>query len=226
MCESNNKKTGSFIISCYFGIYFSGCSVYTNISRQNEIAIKTETNNKLSDETDSSSNNILADSSVIDQNDTTSTNTNNDTNATNTTNTYNNPIDEYFIPLINNASTQAERRDYQDTYRGVWKSEFENILKLLEEKSVYQKDKDDLIAYKNSVELLIESTQTIVVTHWLDDYNISPENHRNIWGNGTTRGLNQIRGEIYRDASMLLIEKMYYLNYKFIDRDYSKEHYE
>lgn len=53
-----------------------------------------------------------------------------------------------------------------------------------------------------------------------------PDNHRNLWGNGTRSGLNQIKGEIYRDASMLLIKKMYNLNYKFIDRDYSKEHYE
>ena len=60
-------------------------------------------------------------------------------------NAYNNPIDEYFVPYINNPSCEAERRGYQDTYRGVWESEFENIMKWMYKKCKYQKDKDNLI---------------------------------------------------------------------------------
>ena len=161
-----------------------------------------------------STKNTSADSRAMDQNDSTSSDT------------YSNPIDAYFLPRIKN--TSSGKKSYQDTYRGVWKSEFENILKVIDQKCVYQKDKDDLIAYKNSVEQLIKSTRDVVVTYWLDDYNIPPpdtDTFRNK-GNGTRSALGQIEGEIYRNASMLLIEKMYDLNYKFLDKDYSKEHYE
>jgi hypothetical protein len=220
------KKQGVLLYLAILVFIFSGCSDNTNISKQNEITINSETNNTSTDETfipstnntltDEtlilSTNNILTDSRVKEQND------------SSYTYTYSNPIDEYFIPRINDAS--SGKTSYQDTYRGVWKAEFENILKLLDEKCVYQKDKDDLTAYKNSVEQLIKSTQDVVVTCWLDNYNMPPDTYRHPSGNGTRSALGQIKGEIYRDASMLLIEKMYNLNYKFLDKDYSKEHYE
>jgi hypothetical protein len=139
------------------------------------------------------------------------------------THAYCNPIDKYFIPRINNASPEAKRREYQDTYRGVWESEFENIMKWMDKKCVYQKDKDKLIAYENSVMQLIDSTYAVIVTDWLDDYNLPPDSaDRDSWGNGTRSGLNQIQAEIYRNSGMRLIDK----SYTFLDKDYSKEHYE
>lgn len=139
-------------------------------------------------------------------------------------NTYNNPIDEYFIPRINDATLcEAEMREYQDTYRGVWKAEFDNIMLWMNKKCVYQEDKDKLTVYKNSVEHLIDSTYTVVVTDWLDDYKLPPKSsERNSWGNGTRSALNQIQAEIYRDAGMRLVDK----DYSFLKKDYSKEHYE
>lgn len=180
-----------------------------------ETIISNINNNSTDENLISSTNNTSVDSRAMEQNDSTSTDK------------YSNPIDAYFIPRIENSS--SGKRSYQDTYRGVWKAEFENILKVLDQKCVYQKDKDDLIAYKNSVEQLIKSTQDIVVTYWHDDYNVPPpdtDTYRTLWGNGTRSALGQIEGEIYRDASMLLLEKMYDLNYKFLEKDYSKEHYE
>lgn len=182
------------------------------------------------EETIISNNNISTDENLISSTNNTSTESRSmEQNDSTSTDKYSNPIDAFFIPRIKNSSTEAAKRSYQDTYRGVWKAEFENVLKVLEQKCVYQKDKEDLIAYKNSVEQLIEATQDIVVTYWLDDYNVPPsdtDTYRNIWGNGTRSALGQIKGEIYRDASMLLLEKMYDLNYKFLEKDYSKEHYE
>jgi hypothetical protein len=44
-------------------------------------------------------------------------------------NTDSNPINAYLTPRINDqANCEAEMREYQDTYRGVWKAEFENIM--------------------------------------------------------------------------------------------------
>ena len=136
---------------------------------------------------------------------------------------YSNPIDAYFIPRIDNASSEAERRELQDTYRGVWKTEFENIMVWMRDKCVYQEDKDNLSLFTESVESLIETTRAILVTDWLDDYKRPPGSEsRNFWGNGTRSALNQKEAEIYRDAGMKLIDD----TYLFEERDYSLEHYE
>lgn len=136
---------------------------------------------------------------------------------------YSNPIDAYFLPRIEHASCEAERRQMQDTYRGVWKTEFENIMAWMQDKCVYQEDRDNLLRYEESVESLIEATYTVLVTDWLGDYELPPDSdERNSWGNGTRSGLNQIRAEIYRDAGMRLIGDTYI----FMERDYSLELYE
>ena len=139
---------------------------------------------------------------------------------------YSNPIDAYFLPRIENASCEVERREMQDTYRGVWKTEFENVMVWMQDKCVYQEDKDNLLLFEESVESLIDTTQTVLLTDWLDDYELPPDSdNRSRWGNGTRSGLNQIRAEIYRDASMKLIEHSYD-TYIFMEQDYSLEHYE
>ncbi len=136
---------------------------------------------------------------------------------------YSNPIDAYFLPRIENASCEADRRALQDTYRGVWKTEFENIMVWMQDKCVYQEDKDNLLLYTKSVESLIETARTVLVTDWLDDYELPPgSDSRNMWGNGTRSALNQKEAEIYRDASMKLIDDTYI----FMERDYSLEYYE
>lgn len=249
------KKQGFLIGLAIIVFIFPGCSDNTSISKQNEGAITNKTNTSINETLIISTTNTSTEETIIPSATNTSTeenlipsttnttteetlipstkNTSDDSRAmekndsTSSTDTYSNPIDAYFIPRINKAS--SGKKSYQDTYRGVWKAEFENILKVIDQKCVYQKDKDDLIAYKNSVEQLIKSTQEIVETDWLNNYNVPPpetDTYRNPPGNGTRSGLGQIKAEIYRDASMLLIEKMYDLNYKFLDKDYSKEHYE
>lgn len=136
---------------------------------------------------------------------------------------YSNPIDAYFLPHIQNASSEAERRELQDTYQVVWKTEFENILLWMEDKCVYQEDKDNLMLYTRSVESLVETTRTVLVTDWLDDYIQPPDSdNRNIWGNGTRSELNQKKAEIYRDASVKLIDDTYI----FLKQNYLSEHYE
>lgn len=132
---------------------------------------------------------------------------------------YSNPIDAYFLPRIENASCEAERRQMQDTYRGVWKTEFENIMAWMKDKCVYQEDKDTLLLYEESVESLIETTQTILVTN----YEFPPgSDERKSWGNSVRSELNQEEAEIYRDAGMRLIND----SYIFMERDYSLELYE
>lgn len=134
---------------------------------------------------------------------------------------YSNPIDAYFLPRIENASCEAERRQMQDTYRGVWKTEFENIMAWMQDKCVYQEDRDTLLLYEESVVSLIETTRTISLTKY--KYEFPPDSdERNSWGNGTRSYLNQKEAEMYRNAGMELIDD----TYTFMERDYSMELYE
>lgn len=133
---------------------------------------------------------------------------------------YSNPIDAYFLPRIENASCEAERRQMQDTYRGVWKTEFENIMAWMKDKCVYQEDKDNLLLYEESVESLVEATYTVLT---VTDYEFPPgSDERKSWGNSVRSELNQKEAEIYRDAGMRLIND----SYIFMERDYSLELYE
>lgn len=137
---------------------------------------------------------------------------------------YSNPIDAYFLPRINGQiEAETNRRELEDTYRGVWKAEFENIMLWMQNKCIYQADKDNLSLFADSVQSMIDTSRTVILTDSLDDYKLQPDDPaRSFWGTGTRSGLNQKEAEIYRDAGMLLVDD----SYVFLDKDYSKEHYE
>jgi len=141
---------------------------------------------------------------------------------------YSNPIDDYFLPRIEYPRAEVGRRAYQDTYRGVWKSEFENIVKWTAARYTYQQDLDALSDYVRGVEQLIENARALMIAELRAEFDIPPGAPEFApWGNGTRSWLNQVEGEIYRDAGMRLIESMSCgYNYTFLDVDYSKECYE
>lgn len=142
---------------------------------------------------------------------------------------YDNPIDEYFLPKINHAdASQAEIRAYQDDYKNVWKDEFENLTKWLGKKCIYEEDRKKIQEMKKSVLEYAEKSKEVILTELLDTYKVNPdpgkgEETRNSYqGNGTRSRLNQIEGEIYRDASMRMI-RLYGegAQYEFRKIDYS-----
>lgn len=144
-------------------------------------------------------------------------------------NLYDNPIDEYFLPKINAAdSSQAEIRAYQDDYKYAWKKEFRNLTKWLSEKCTYKEDKKNIQEMKKSVLEYVEKSKKVISTELLDTYKVNPnpeqgeESRNSYWGNGTRSRLNQIEGEIYRDASMRIIN-LYGMGekYEFRKIDYS-----
>lgn len=147
---------------------------------------------------------------------------------------YDNPIDAYFLPKINSKDTsQAEIRAAQDTYRAVWASEFKNLMKWMRKKCVYQEDKKKIRAMEKRVKRNVELSKDVIATELLNIYEINPDSNKNKdsdarswhWGNGTRSRLNQIQGEMYRDASMRIIELHNDAKdggYEFRDIDYSK----
>ena len=132
-----------------------------------------------------------------------------------------NPIDEYFIPRIQSSISEAQRRGYQDTYRGVWKEEFNSVLIWLEQKYIYQKDKDNVIALEMIVDDYISLLYEIYLIEQGDGYLDDPD-ERSASGTGFRSGFNMIAGEVYRNVSMRLITD----DYDFIVRDYSLAHFE
>ena len=147
---------------------------------------------------------------------------------------YDNPIDAYFLPIINSKDiSQAEIRTAQDTYRAVWASEFKNLMKWMRKKCVYQEDKKQIRAMDKRVKRNIELSKEVIATELLDIYEISPDSNKNkdsdtrswYWGNGTRSRINQIQGEMYRDAIMRILELHNDAKdggYEFRDIDYSK----
>jgi hypothetical protein len=117
---------------------------------------------------------------------------------------YSNPIDAYFLPRINNASCEAERRDWQDRYLIVWFGEFEKIIKIMKGKCKYQQDKDVIDAYRKSIDDSFNKTSAVLITEWMDNYLLAPH-ERGSYGNGTGSALHQIRAENLRNECLMLI---------------------
>lgn len=146
---------------------------------------------------------------------------------------YNNPIDEYYLPKIYSWEvSEAEIRELQDAYKKAWKEEFENLMKYLRQKCIYKEDKKNIKLLEKSVLDNIEKSQNVIVTELLDVYQVNPEpsetedtiSRYSYWGNGTRSRLEQIEGEIYRDACMRIIN-LYgeERKYEFSNADFEKK---
>lgn len=126
---------------------------------------------------------------------------------------YNNPIDEYYrLKIYSWEASQAERRAAQDAYRKVWKQEFKNLIKWLKEKCVYEEDKENIIALEKNVAEQVKIGREVCEIEMLNGYEVpfagsgeGGETRASLSGNGTRSALNEIEGEIYRDASMRII---------------------
>jgi len=139
-----------------------------------------------------------------------------------TSDSYSNPIDMYFLPRINEATVEAERREIQDTYRGVWKTEFENIIQWLSLRYIYEEDKDLLLTLMSQVDALVTTMRTLAGINMGNAYLDAPNNPDREMGNGRRSWLNQLEAEAYRDICVYLIDN----DYQFINRDYSEMHFE
>lgn len=117
----------------------------------------------------------------------------------------NNPIDNYFSPKFKSI-TEAEVREAMEDYEKVWKNEYNKVIGIIEEKCIYDDDKENLEKFKDSVESLIETATPVIEMEMLDNYSLPPDSpEKHSWGNSTYYYLEGRKGQIYRDACMLLI---------------------
>lgn len=116
-----------------------------------------------------------------------------------------NPIDTYFSPRLN-SKTEAEVRDAWENYEKTWEQEYNKVIATINNKCIYEQDKKNLSDYEQSVQELIKAARPILKTEFLDAYKDDPGVPMNrSTGNSTASILQGIDGQIYRDASMLLI---------------------
>lgn len=145
---------------------------------------------------------------------------------------YNNPIDRCFMPIIySEENSEVKIREAQDKYKELWMQEFENLMKVLHNKCIYDEDKKNIEILKKSIRNEIEAEMKVITTELLDAYKVNPDpkeendiSRMSLWGNGTRSRLNQIEGEIYRDASMRIINIYGFISgekYEFRKNDYS-----
>ncbi|WP_310603458.1 hypothetical protein [Anaerosporobacter sp.] len=123
---------------------------------------------------------------------------------------YNNPIDISFMIWLNHRGVvcEAARRGFQDSYAGVWRSEFYNVASLLYETLTYEEDKERFVAYVKSVEQAIQLYRDEIILINLECTNV-PQEERNMndcFGNGGYAWLAEEEGDIYRIFALKLIE--------------------
>jgi len=134
---------------------------------------------------------------------------------------YHNPIDSYFLPRIDGAKSEVERRELQDSYRGVWIEEFGNIVQWLGSRPDLL-DQSDLMMFQQQVEDIIITTREISKNLMSSAASAQYDLDMFYWGNGLRSSLNQIEGELYSSICRYLIDD----HYQFIERDYSEAHFE
>ncbi len=137
---------------------------------------------------------------------------------------YRNPIDKYFLPKIHSwDASQVEYRKAQREYQKAWKAEFENIMRFMKKKCVYDEDKEDLNLLKKIVNQQVDIERKILKTYLTDGYEVDPDStwaennisRSSLVGKGTEDRLTQIEGELYRDVCMRILNLGGYEEYKF-----------
>jgi c-di-AMP phosphodiesterase-like protein len=144
--------------------------------------------------------------------------------------TWNNPIDSYFLHRINDSVSESERRELQDTYKGVWEDEFYTIVEWAEAEYSDQEYKSIIANYVENVEIQLDTAMNILyIGHSTSKIPLADNIDQLInAGNANRSFANELCGQIYRNAAMILI-KMHQTEeniYLFLEKDYSLEHYE
>ncbi len=117
----------------------------------------------------------------------------------------NNPIDNYYSSELN-SKIEAEVRDTKDEYEKTWEQEYKKVIDILKKKCTYEIDRENLNNFKKSIDNLIETAAPVLETEILEAYPDDPDIPENRgWGNSTFSALEGIKGQIYRDVSMLVI---------------------
>ncbi len=136
---------------------------------------------------------------------------------------YKNPIDQSFLPKLNSwGKSQAEYRKAQRDYQKAWKAEYQNLMKWMKKKCVYNEDKNNLSLLEKSIAKQIDREKKVLKTDLTAAYKINPDpskvknsvSRMSCMGKGTDR-LTEIEGGLYRDVCMRILNLAGYDEYEF-----------
>lgn len=141
---------------------------------------------------------------------------------------YRNPIDQSFLSKLNSwGESQVEYRQAQRDYQKVWKAEFQNLMKWMKKKCVYDEDKNDFSLLEKSVADQVDREKTVLKTDLIGAYKIDPDfskaknsvSRSSYMGNGTNDRLTEMEGRLYRDVCMRILNLVGYDEYEFKFRE-------
>lgn len=141
---------------------------------------------------------------------------------------YRNPIDKYFWSKIYSwDASQVEIRKAQGEYKKAWKTEYQNVMKWLKKKCVYDEDKKNLSLLEKNVADQVEIEKKVMKTDLINAYEVDPDSswaknnisRSSLVGNGTQERLAQSEGELYRDVCMRILNLRGYGEYEFKFRE-------
>ena len=136
---------------------------------------------------------------------------------------YRNPIDQYFWSKLNpKDKSETEYRGAQADYQKAWKAEYQNLMKWMKKKCVYNEDKNNLSLLEKSIAKQIDREKKVLKTDLTAAYKINPDpskvknsvSRMSCMGKGTDR-LTEIEGGLYRDVCMRILNLAGYDEYEF-----------
>ena len=106
-------------------------------------------------------------------------------------------------------------RQIQQLYYDTWIAQYNDIMKKIRKKCIYDEDIADYNLFINEMEKGFDKLQPCILNEILDNYQISESPQKDSWGNGTQEILLLYRGTMYRNACMFFIPFLEKSEYTF-----------
>lgn len=126
-----------------------------------------------------------------------------------------NPIDSLFAEALSNSHVTIEYNQIQQLYYDTWTAQYNDIMKKIREKCIYDEDIANYKLFTNEMEKGFDKLQPLILNEMLDNYNMPESPEKGSWGNGTQETLLMYQGTMYRNACMFFIPFLEKSEYTF-----------
>ena len=126
-----------------------------------------------------------------------------------------NPMDPLFAQALSNSHVMIEYRQIQQLYYETWIAQYNDIMKKIRKKCIYNEDIANYNLFIKEMENGFDTLQPLILNEILDNYNIPESPEKDSWGNGTQETLLMYRGTMYRNACMFFIPFLEKSEYSF-----------
>lgn len=126
-----------------------------------------------------------------------------------------NPIDPLFAQALSNSHVMIEHRQIQQLYYETWIAQYNDIMKVIRKKCIYNEDIANYNLFTKEMENGFDKLQPLILNEILDNYNVPESPEKDSWGNGTQETLLMYRGTMYRNACMFFIPFLEKSEYSF-----------